>query len=210
MAGSMSMADLVTDLKGSLQDAATVFTAANDADFNRHLNVAASAFNRARPRTLLGSVALVADRATYAVPSDLHGFKSSLWGVNPVKSARPWEKAYPGKLPDVAVVEESGARKLCLSPPPSGTQINVLGATFKFYYYARHSIHATDGAQTTIQAGDRNLLILRAQAEAMRELAMRNIKKPAALRDGTGMVTKNGTPAALYEKLLEEFEGAVQ
>lgn len=202
----MSQADLVADLKASLQDSASVFTAANDEDFKRHLTTAALEFLRLRPRTLLGSLELIADLADYAAPADFYAIKSPLWGIAPKPRGRPWERAWPGKLPIVRAVEVSGVRKLYLDPPPSAAQISALGSEFRYYYYAAHVIHATDGAQTTIQPGDRGLLLLRSQAEALREMALRNLKKPVALRDGLGSAPRNGTPAALYEALLDEFE----
>ena len=42
----------------------------------------------------------------------------------------------------------------------------------------------------------------------MRELAMRNVVTPQAMRDGYSSTPRNGTPAALYEALLAEFKGA--
>lgn len=210
MSGTMTMVDLVADLQASLQDSAQVFNAASGADFRRHLNTAGQAFNRARPRTLVDSVTLIADQADYTAPANFYQVKSPLWGLMPIASPKPWEKNWPGQLPRLKAVEIGGVRKLYLDPAPTAFQINVLGDEYRFFYYAQHEIHETDATQTTIVAGDRDLLLLRAQAEAMREMAMRNIKKPVALRDGVGGIPRNGTPAALYEKLLSEFDGAVQ
>jgi hypothetical protein len=207
MAGTMSEADLVADLKASLQDAASVFTAASDADFKRHLAAAALDFARPRPRTVLGSLTLTADEAAYALPNDFHAFKCDLWGLAPKARPQPWEKGWPGPLPRAAVAESGGAKKLTLAPPPTAAQISVLGAEYRFYYYAKHAIGA-DAANTTIAAGDRGLLLLRAQAEAMRELAMRNIHKPVQLRDGLTGTPRNALPSHLYEKFIEEFERA--
>jgi hypothetical protein len=210
MAGTMIEADLVADLKASINAAATVFVAASDGDFKRHLAVAALAFGRMRPRTLVGTLTLVADQPAYAVPSDFLAFKSSLWGIAPTARVQPWEKSWPGRLPVVRYVETAAdTNKLYLDPPPTAAQISVLGAEYRYYYYARHAIHASDTAKTTILPGERGRLILRAQAEAMRELAMRNLMKPVQMRDGVSSVTRNGTPAYLYEALMKEFEGAV-
>lgn len=203
----MSEASLVADLKASLQDAAKVFTGAADADFKRHLVTAALDFGRKRRRTLIGSIALVADQARYAVPDKFLGFKSSLWGISPIASPKPWERTYPGRLPDVRVVEDAGIRKLELTPAPTPFQINVLGSDFRFYYYAGHEVAAA-AAATTIFDGERGILILRAQAEACRELSMRNVAKPVTLRDGITSTPKNGTPAYLYSALMEEYERA--
>ncbi len=206
MAGTMSQADLVADFKASLQDAKNVFTAESDADFIRHLVAAALDMGHKRPRTLLGNITLVADQYNYPAPANLHAYKSDLWGI-PARRINPWEKNHPGKLPDVFVSGSAGALELHLLPAPSAFQIGVLGSAFKFYYFATHIIGAT-AADTTIQAGDRGLLLLRAQAEAMKEMAMRNIGKPVALRDGMSQGPRNGTPQYLFEQLMKMFEEA--
>ncbi len=202
MPGTMSQADLVADHKASLQDAAKVFTAASDADFIRQLDAAALDMGRVRPRTLLGTLTLVADQFNYAAPADFLSYKSALWGIG---RCQPWEKSYTGKLPDVREAVNGSARELHLLPAPTGNQITVLGSAFKFYYFAAHSISAT-AANTTIQPGDRGLLLMRAQAEAMKEMAMRNIGKPVQLRDGISSGPKNGTPQYLFERLMKLFE----
>lgn len=86
-------------------------------------------------------------------------------------------------------------------------QLSVWGATFRFWYFAQHVLSEAPGL-TTINPSDRGLLLLRAQAEAMRELAMRNVIKPQAMRDGYSSTPRNGTPAALFETLLAEFKEA--
>lgn len=208
MPGTMKEDDLVADFKVSLHDSASIFTTASDGDFKRMLGVAALAFCRIRPRTLVGTLTLVADQPDYAVPTDFLAFKSALWGIAPIARAQPWEKAWPGRLPVARYVETAvDTNKLYLDPPPTAAQISALGAEYRFYYYARHKIDATDAAKTTILLGERGRLILRAQAEAMRELAMRNVMKPVQMRDGVSSVTRNGTPAYLYETLMKEFEG---
>ena len=207
MAGTMSQGDLVDDLKASLQDAAKVFTAANDADIKRHLDVAALEMGRKRPRTLLGTLTLVAEQFNYAAPADFLSYKSDLWGI-PASRIPLWDKSYPGRLPDVQPAMNGAVRELHFSPPPTATQITVLGSAFKFYYFAAHAISAT-AASTTILPGDRGLLLLRAQAEAMKEMAMRNIGKPVAMRDGMSSAPRNGTPSFLFEALMTQFEGAL-
>lgn len=203
MPGTMSRADLVADFKASLHDAGEVFTAASGADFSRLLDVAALDFARLRPRTLIGSVLLASGTDEYPVPEDFHHYKTDLW-FDPSRAGRPWEKTWPGRAPSIRVAEVGGASKLIFVPAPTAQQINLFGSTFRFYYFARHVI-GTAATDTSIDAGDRGLLLLRAQAEAMRELAMRNIGKPVALRDGLNSAPRNGTPAALYQALLDEF-----
>lgn len=198
----MSQADLVADHKAGLMDSADTFTAALDADFIRHLNNAALALSMRRPRTLLGTLALVADQTGYAAPADFHSFKASLWGS---ATTKPWDKNWAGRLPNVAAVEVSGEMEIHLDPAPTTAQISLLGSAYKFYYFAKHSI-STTAASTTVRTGDRGLLLLRAQAEAMKEMALRNIKKPVQMRDGLASAPRNGTPAALFQALMDQFE----
>jgi hypothetical protein len=203
----MTRAELAADLKASLQDAASVFTAPDGADFLRFLDKAALDFYRVRPRTLLGELTLVADQFAYEAPDDLLAYKSALWGTD--RRIQPWEKSWPGRLPDVYLCEDGGARALHFLPAPTAQQISVLGSTYKYWYFASHQIGDTE-ADTTILSGQRGLLLLRAQAEAMREMAMRNISKPVQMRDGVSSGPRNGTPAALYAALMKEFEEAAR
>lgn len=204
MPGTMSRADLVADLKASLQDAARSFTAAADADFKRHLDVAAEDMHRVRPRTLVGEIELSAGRADYTAPADLRRYKSAIWGALPDWSKpKPWEKTWPGRLPDVRV----SAGSMILMPAPSLQQIALLGSAFRFYYVARDAIGDT-AAETTIQPEDRPLLLLRAQAEAMLELSIRDSVRPVQTGGGFGQQAKTGMPAAIWKELMAAWLGA--
>ena len=196
---SMGRAALVADLKASLLDAARVFAAAADADFVRHLDRAAEALAVRRPRTLAGSLTLEAERPNYAAPADLWRYKSTTWGAG--FRGNPWDRTWPGRLPDVREIDG----ELWLMPAPTAHQVAMLGATFTFFYYARHVV-GVDAADTTVSEGDRGLLLLRAQAEAMRELAMRDSVRSASVRDGLSGQMKTSAPAALAQWLLDEFE----
>lgn len=207
MPGTMSRADLSADLKASLHDAAEVFV--DPADMARLLDTAAQDFNRHRPRTLLGTMTVETGKMVYPAPADCYLFKSSLWGIAPVPRAKPWESQWPGPLPDVRLVDGANGRELHLTPVPTALQLMVLGSEFRFYYFGAHVI-GDNAADTTLGAGDRFLLLLRAQAEAMRELTMRNIKKPVQMRDGLHIAPRNMTPAALHKELMLEWEMKVQ
>jgi hypothetical protein len=205
MSGTLSRADLIADLKASLNDAAKIFTAANDADFARMLDVAALDIGRVRPRTLLGSITLVADQDAYVAPADMLTFKAALWGNN--RTAQPWDKTWPGRLPDVRLAMNGAVREMHLQPPPAAYQITALGAAYKFYYFAGHVIGAA-AVDTSVLSGDRGLLLLRAQAEALKEMAIRNVNKPVSMRDGISNMSRNGTPSYLWEQLMKQFEAA--
>lgn len=201
MAGTMSRADLRDDLKASLHDSASVL--ADPEDFDRCLEVAAADIGSfggsSASRTLAATLTLVAGQAEYAAPTDFLRFKMALWGAaTPVK---PWDINFPGRLPDVVHCDAV----LVLVPAPTALQIALLGSDYRFFYFAAHVISETAGS-TTLAASQRGLLLLRAQAECCRELALRNITKPVALRDGISNGPRNGHPAVLYRQLLDEFE----
>ncbi len=203
MAGSMSRADLVLSLKESLLDAAGAFVLPGDADFERQIDTAVADMHRIRPRTLVGEVTLIAEQGEYAAPADMVRFKSALWGVQPDWSkAKPWEKTYPGRLPTARLIESG--KTISLSPPPSSGQIALLGNTYRFYYVASHRI-GTLATDNTISSADRHLVILRAQVEAMRELALRDSVRPVQIGGGFGSQAKTGTPAVLAGDLMAEW-----
>lgn len=203
MAGGMGQADLVADLKRSLHDAATVFNAPDDADWIRMLGLALTAMAGKRPRTLLGSLVLTPGKAVYPLPdAEFQQYKSHLWGGQPCK---PWSPGYPGALPRVAPLQDGSTWQLVFDPAPTWEHINAHGSTFRFWYFGSH---VADADGSTVAYGDRPLLLLRAQAEAMRELSMRNVNKPVQLRDGVSGTPRNSTPAALYRELLDEWERA--
>lgn len=207
MAGTMSQADLITDLKGILNDSADKFTAASDADFIRHLDIAARDMGRVRSRTRVGTLNLVADQQNYAAPTDIRQPKFPIWGSAQSKTRKPWQTNWPGRLPVMRLVDGDSGQEVWLDPAPTAEQIADLGVEYKYYYFAYHHIDAT-AENTTVQLADRDLLLIRATAQAMQELAHHNIAKPVQLgtRGGIGSMPKNGTPASLAKDLLELFE----
>jgi hypothetical protein len=206
MAGSMSKADLAEDLRVSLRDCASVFSAPNDADFLRFLGQALPDMERKRPVTKVGHVSLLCGESRYGLAelTDFAAFKISIWGEH---NLRPWDSGYPGAIPRMRADWDGTAWWLVMDPAPTARQVATLGSACAFFYYARHFL-ADDGADTTLNAADRGLLILRAQVEAMREMALRNAGKPVQMRDGLSGTARNSTPAALHEQLLKLFQEA--
>lgn len=208
MAGTMSEADLVADLKRSLHDSAAVFNAANDADFVRFLKQALPDMGWKRPRTRLGQVTLASAEGSYSLVDvpDFQNFKVHVWEPKGV-CLQPWEPGYPGALPRVTCYKDGTGNWLAFEPAPSALHIAQRGSAFKFYYFAMHAVGAA-AVDTTVAAADRGLLLLRAQAEAMLELTLRNVAKPVQLRDGLSGTPRNSTPAALHATLLAMFKDA--
>jgi hypothetical protein len=205
MPGTMSEADLVADLKTSLFNSASVFDAAGDADFKRFLQQALPDMQYKRPVTKLGTVTLVASQASYAIAEpDFAALKHDLWR-DTTKMGKPWSPGWPGPLPRLCADWSGTAWSLVFDPAPTCTQISTLGGECKFYYFAKHAIGA-NAQDTTVNAQDRGLLLLRAQAEAMLALGMRNAGKPVQMRDGLSGTPRNSTPAALHEVLMRLFK----
>jgi hypothetical protein len=203
--GPLSQSSVIADLKRSLHDAGTAFSAAADMDWVRFIDVALVAMQAKRPRTLLGTVTITADQARVPLLlDDFAQYKTHVWGTRPPK---PWSDAYPGALPRISAVHDLNGWALAFDPPPTAQHIATHGSAFRFWYFGTHTL-GLDDVDTTLAPADRPLLVLRAQAEAMRELTLRQVNKPVALRDGYSGTPRNSTPAALYKALLDEFETA--
>lgn len=202
----MARPALVARLKASLNDAAEPFTAEDDADFHRHLDIALAAMATKRRRVQQGHFTCVADTPLYdAVPVDLVALSSPLWGST--RTAPVWAGDHPAPLPRLSVEHSAdGGRLFRLLPAPTAAQIRAVGTDrYDYLYLAAHE--STDDGSTLAPA-DGPLLILRAQAEACRELAFRGVAKPVSLREGQASTPRNMTPRALYEALLDEWRAA--
>ncbi len=203
----MAFATLVSDLKATLHDSAAVFRAEGDADFKRFLLAALPDMQAKRPITRLGEISLFVEQARYAVTyPDFAGLKVPLWS-DAGKLPQPWEPAYPGPIPRLAALWDGAAWWLEFETAPNWRHLACLGDKCRFWYFGSHVL-SEDGETTTIAPADRGLLLLRAQAEAMRELAVRNAGKPVQLRDGFTGWSRNSTPAALHKDLLDAFWSA--
>lgn len=206
----LTLADLLPDYTASLNSARAVFgkdgTQEQSDNLTRHLRAAARALAlEKRPRTRQGTFTLTAGVAdTTDVPSDLLLPKVGIWGIGNL--GEPWCLP-PGPLPILTLSETDAGRQLTLTPAPSAAQIATFGAQYRYYYFAAHQI-TDDAATSTLDERDRNLVILRAQVEAMRETALRNAHMPVTLRDGMGSPGGNTTPSALYAALLAEYQKA--
>lgn len=200
MTATMSLEQLTESLKTSLMDSAGLFLD----ELPQLLTIAAQDLARVRRRTLVGSIQLRPGKDIYLAPEDLMDFKLSTWGQQQRKIMKPWQPKYPRQLPDVSVLDGS-PKYLVLSFIPTGDQIGLMGSEFRFFYFANHHIDE-DGSKTTVSERKRNLLLLRAQAEAMKWLSMRNVDKTVSAKHAISGASKGGVPAALYRILLEDWE----
>ncbi len=212
MANTMNKADLVASLKESLHDTAKVFTgegAETDVQFERFLLQALPDMQVKCPVTRLGTITLQANFPRYALGNGAPGFaafKTQLWGDSGC-TLKPWDDGFPGPVPRVSASYDDNQWHLDFDPAPSAKLIAYYGSPFQFWYFARHAI-GTNAVDTTVNEKDRGLLILRAQVEAIRELAIRNAGKPVQMRDGLSGTPRNSTAAALWKDLLQLFNGS--
>ena len=200
MTATMSLEQLTESLKTSLMDSAGLFLD----ELPQLLTIAAEDLARVRRRTLVGSIQLRPGKDIYLAPEDLMDYKLSIWGQQQRKTMKPWQPKYPRQLPDVSVIDGS-PKYLVLSFIPTGGQIDLMGSEFRFFYFSNHHIDE-DGSKTTVSESERNLLLLRAQAEAMKWLSMRNVDKTVSAKHAISGASKGGVPAALYRILLEDWE----
>jgi len=202
----MDQTSLVADLKKMLKSSAEKFEL-DDSEFIRHLDFALGDVSRVRPYRLIGAITLIPEQGEYPAPVDLIKLDFPLWGNAERRIRKPWNTNYPGLAPTVTVFGSGATKMISISPPPTAAQIISLGDQYKFYYSALHTIGAT-AEETTVDAADRDLLLIRALAQAMNELAARGVTQPIKLGgSGVGAMPKNGTPAALAEGLIKLFEG---
>lgn len=199
--------ELVTLHKRGLMDAASLFLTPLDADFIRHLRIAARDLSTGkRTRTRIGTLTLVAGTSLYPAPADLLQVKVSPWGVDQV-ATQPWNVPR-NPLPALrTTVDTAGADQLQLLPAPCQAQITAFGSDYPYYYLTTHLV--PDAGNSTITDRELDLLLLRAKVEAMRELAIRNHNKPVTLRAGQGMgdasQARNASAPALYDVFLREY-----
>lgn len=206
----IATSELIALHKRSLMDMAAMFTEADDADFLRHLQIAAREISKCkRTRTLVATLALSAGVAEYAAPADMVRVKASPWGVTE-QNRDPWG-APREPLPRLDQVDApEGGYLIRLNPAPTAAQLRAFGAEMPIYYLAHHAVPASGTG--TITEREVDLLLLRAKVEALREASIRNANKPVTLRAGQGMgdavMSKNTTPPALYEQFLREYNEA--
>lgn len=197
----MDQSALVAELKASLQDAATMFTADADADFVRHLQRAADDMHRVMPNKKILTLTLTPDHGNYAAPTDLVDVRYTTWGDKLRRHPEPWRitQAYQHWAPpQMEVQTNDGVDEIALTPAPSSRDITMLGAVMAIHYTARWQL-------ANLPERAKPLLMLRAQAEAMLELSHRGIAKPVQLRDGQTQGPANGSPASMYESMMRRW-----
>lgn len=200
----ITRADMAARLKASLLDSVRAF---KEADFERHVDVAFRDMASRRPRVVIDDFLLVPGISTYECPNDLNQVCSCLYGRDHKAMVPIWADERVGVLPELRLCfRREGSRYLQLVPMPSAQQISILGYICEYTYAADHIWTDQVSSFSVFEEG---LLLLRAQAEAMRELGIKNASTPYQLREGVSATPQNGTPSYLFSLLMAEFDRKV-
>lgn len=199
----MKRSQLLSTYTASLLDSQRAFSNENG-DYERHIGVGLSELARHSPRHVWAELDLLPAQRAYDCPTDLISVFATHYGRDEKAQRHPWDADYPSaRLPEVSLYHGGdGTRCLQVRPAPSYALMSQLGAVCAYEYTAAHIV--TEDVCTLTEV-DVQLVILRAQAEAMRELAMRNSTTPVNVRDGLTNSPQNGTPSYLYTLLMNEF-----
>lgn len=197
-------------LESSLLDAVKIFgdnAAAWNPHLERHLDAAVTDFDRVAPLLEGAQIQLIADAANYAADARAIRFHGSEI-LDKQQHIDPWDDFRVPEVPVPSLARISNVKTWVFRPVPTAFILNRIGSIYPFTYFAAHKLDATDN--TTFDARHLPLLVLRAQVEALRELAVRNAHKPVALRDPNYSQIRNGTPAALAEQFMRLWEVQVR
>lgn len=199
----MQLSDLIIKLQAALMDSAE-----HVKEIELQLvEMALADFSRYRPQQRLGTIELQHGVDCYPAPADLISVRTSYYGQSARKQYQPWERGFPRDLPSLRRIDdEQGNPMLRLSHLPGYHLLNHCGWTYSYSYYAARSIQ---NDTITIDRQDEALLLLRAMAEAVKYIALNHLSKSVSVRNSIGGEAKNGTPAAIHQQLMEQFERQV-
>jgi hypothetical protein len=194
----MDFAGLLDDHRSQLGKALERFRAGDD-DLERHLRHAARWIDRRWPRTVAAALTLTVDQGLYPAPEDCAGVLDHDWGR--YTRRRPWETGGPGYPPALLYGADEDGPTLWVRPAPTLAQLHAWGAVLDYRYFAAHEISAERVTPGELRRG---AVLLAALIEAVRDLATETAI--VQLHKGLVGIPTAGTPAYLYERLIEEWE----
>ena len=195
------------DLQRSLLDARSVFGESTEQQqqFDQHLLAAVADFNRVAPLILTDKLTLQESVAIYPAPANAIRFHRTAL-TQDQNQIDPWDPRRLAVVPTPTITMQNGVRVWELSPTPTQKMLLQLETVdYPYSYFSGHVLDE-DPAKTTILDAHLPQLVLRAQVEALRAIAVRNSFKPVAIRDASLSQTRNGTPAALAEQFMRMWE----
>lgn len=203
---TLKRSDVIQTHCETLRDARNAFTDEGTGPFERHIDRALQDLPRVRPRLVHATLTLEAGLSLYDLPADFIAYNSTPWHARWRELVK---RHHLPPLPRPAKVQIGSEYRLQIMPAPTASLINQFGSEYSYVYHGQYTLK-DDPTQSNVEPNDLHLLLLRAQAEAMRELSNRNTYKPKALGPGPSAAS-NTTPAALYQQYMADFEAqAVQ
>ncbi|PHS20234.1 MAG: hypothetical protein COA86_02780 [Kangiella sp.] len=204
---SMLKKDILASFEDTIRNASKML----DGRYEEILNVAITDYSRQKPLVGITSLDLIADQSVYDAPTDLIGFKNHDWGRANRRRRDPWNSPKVVSIPDVKVVPGANGQapyRLALSPVPNAEELSIAGSTMQIFYTKEHVVSdvqvATDRA-TTIPKQDRDLFLLRMQAEAMLQLSFLRVSKVSIKDPITNVSSRAGEPSVMAKELLVAF-----
>lgn len=174
-----------------------------------HLATAVTDYNRVRPRIEAWELQLVAGQQDYPAPPGALRFHLSDF-VDANNALDPYDPRHLYQVPIPTLIRDSaGGRVWRFSPAPSARLIGVFGSRYRYTAVVAHVLSDVAG-DTTFWPEDLPQLVMRAQVESLRALAVRNAHKPFTTRDPSLSQTRNGTPAALADQIFRDWERMVR
>ncbi|MEI8634722.1 hypothetical protein P4S72_27155 [Vibrio sp. PP-XX7] len=199
----MQIATLTEQLQTALMDSAELVRGIE----RQLIEVALSDFNRYRPAVRVATFSLMTNWLSYLAPTGIIRIRTVFYGQQQ-RSQPCWSHGYPRRLPRLSLVDgEDGQRRIQLSHFPDESVLMYCGRDVSYTYYANRVI---ENDAVTIQTEDQALLLLRCLAEAVKYIMIHQLNKTVSVRNSIGGEAKNGTPAAVHEQLMNQFEKQVR
>lgn len=195
----LDFAELIAAHKAQLGRMVERFREADDADFARHLQLAARRLDARWPRVQPATLTVTAAVNEYPAPAGCQTVLSHSWGRG--HRPTPWDETAPGPPPLLSLLYNAGGRVLWLEPAPTWTQIVVWGAEFPYRYQVAHGITETE---VTVDEDRRADVLLAALIEALRDLSAETAL--VQLQKGLAGLPNAGSPAYLYAAALQEWD----
>lgn len=199
----ITLTNMLADYTPSLGPTAQRF---QPEDLERHITAALRSLSRYRPVVRRATVLLQPRVGAYPAPADLVRVISHAWGAD--HTVQPWHSHYLGPRPRVLTHHDGEQMWIEFTPAPTATQVHKWGTQCPYRYAARHQLTEDGG---TVPEDDRHLVRLRAQVEALRELAVAGVTDTIQMHRGMGAsLPSNGTPAALAQQWRDIYLQEVQ
>ncbi|SIO94657.1 hypothetical protein [Vibrio spartinae] len=199
----MQLTTLIEQLKSALMDSAELVRNMEQ----QIIQIALSDFSRYRPAVKVATFSLMTNQFLYPAPAHIMRIRTVLYGKQQ-RSQPCWSAGYPRHLPKLSLVEgDDGNRLIQISRFPDDSVLMRCGREVSYTYYANRVI---ENEAISVPSEDEALLLLRCIAEAVKYIAVHQLNKTVSVRNSIGGEAKNGTPAAVHEQLMSQFERQVK